>query len=59
MELPGIRKPDLSTMPQISDRLSFLYLEKCEISRTDSAITATDRNGTVEIPADTLSVLLL
>jgi CRISPR-associated protein Cas1 len=57
--MPGIEKPDLQALPQIRDRLSFLYLERCLINRQDSAITVTDVRGTVHVPAASLSVLLL
>lgn len=55
----GIVKPELSALPQVEDRISFLYLEHCEINRENSAITASDMNGTTHIPAGMLSVLLL
>ncbi|MBS3976180.1 MAG: type I-E CRISPR-associated endonuclease Cas1 [Syntrophomonadaceae bacterium] len=57
--LPGIEKPKLYMLPTIRDRLSFLYLEHCLISRQDGAITVTDARGTVCVPAASLSVLLL
>lgn len=56
---PGVKKPDLLTLPQIKDRISFLYLERCMINRQDGAITVTDARGTVHVPAASLSVLLL
>ena len=58
-EFTGMDKPDLQTLPQIKDRMSFLYLEHCLISRQDSAITVTDIRGTVHVPAASLSVLML
>ena len=30
--LPGMEKPSLQELPQIGDRLSFLYLERCQIT---------------------------
>jgi CRISPR-associated protein Cas1 len=56
---PGAERPDLTALPQMRDRLSFLYLERCVINRVDNAITITDMRGTVHVPAATLSVLLL
>ena len=56
---PFMEKPDLLALPQIKDRLSFIYLEHCLINRQDGAITVTDARGTVHIPAAALSVLLL
>lgn len=58
-EIPGIKKPSIQTLPQIKDRMTFIYLERCKISREDSAITATDENGVIHIPAAAVSVLLL
>ncbi|QGT99541.1 CRISPR-associated protein Cas1 [Candidatus Syntrophocurvum alkaliphilum] len=55
----GIEKPDLQTLPQTKDRISFLYLERCMINRQDGALTVTDIRGTVHVPAASLSVLLL
>jgi len=55
----GAKKPELQELPQIRERISFLYLERCLISRQDSAITVTDERGTVHIPAASLSVVLL
>lgn len=46
-------------MPQIRDRMSFLYLERCLINRQDGAITVADARGVVHVPAASLGVLLL
>ena len=58
-EIPGMKKPELQELPQIVDRLTFLYLEHCKISRQDSAITVRDNEGIVYIPSGAISVLLL
>lgn len=55
----GMLKPDLQALPQIRDRMTFLYLERCQINRQDSAITVLDEEGIVLIPAAAISVLLL
>ena len=55
----GMLKPDLQALPQIRDRMTFLYLERCQINRQDSAITVMDEEGIVLIPAAAISVLLL
>ena len=52
-------KPELQSLPQVRDRVSFLYLERCVINRESNAITITDIRGTVHVPSATLSVLLL
>lgn len=58
-EIPGIKKPELQALPQIRDRMSFLYLERCLINRQDGAITVTDARGTAHVPAASLGVLML
>ena len=55
----GAKKPELQELPQIKERISFLYLEHAVINRLDSAITVTDDRGTVHVPAAALSVILL
>ena len=55
----GAKKPELQELPQIKERISFLYLEHSVINRLDSAITVTDARGTVHVPAASLGVLLL
>jgi len=58
-EIPGAARPDLQALPQIKERISFLYLEHAVINRQDSAITVTDARGTVHVPAAALGVILL
>lgn len=57
--LDGAERADLQELPQIKERVSFLYLERCLISRQDSAITITDERGTVHMPAASLGVVML
>jgi len=59
MAMVGARPPSIQELTRAQDRLTFLYLERCVISREASAITATDERGTVHIPAATLGALLL
>lgn len=58
-DIPGIIKPDLQALPQIRDRMTFLYLEHCTISRENGAITVTEERGCVHVPSASISVLLL
>lgn len=58
-DLPGMEKPSLQELPQITNRLTFLYLEHGQLSREDSAILVRDEQGTVRIPAAAISTLLL
>lgn len=55
----GMIRPDLQALPQVKERMTFLYLEHCTLERQDGAITVTDENGVVHIPAAAISVLLL
>jgi len=55
----GAKKPELQELPQIKERISFLYLERAVINRDDSAITVTDSRGVVHVPAASLGVILL
>lgn len=55
----GAKKPDLSELTRLDDRISFLYLEHAKINRQDSAIQVIDETGTVYIPAAIISVLFL
>lgn len=57
--LPGMERPALQALPQIGDRLTFLYLEHCQINREDSAILIRDDRGTTRVPAAAITVLLL
>ena len=57
-EMPGMIRPDLQALPQVKDRMIFLYLEHCTLGRQDGAITVTDEKGVVSIPAAGISVLL-
>ena len=55
----GAEKPELQELPQIKERISFLYLEQSVINRSENSITVTDIRGTVYVPAGAISVLLL
>ncbi len=58
-EIPGMVRPELQSMPQIKDRMTFLDLERCQLNRQDSAITVLDEESIVHIPAAAITVLLL
>ena len=55
----GAARPDLQSLPQIKERISFVYLERCVVNREDSAITVWDARGIVHVPAAAISVILL
>lgn len=55
----GAEPPTSRELGTLSDRLSFIYLERCTIHRDANAVTATDDRGTIHIPAAIIGVLLL
>lgn len=55
----GAKRPELHELPQVKERFSFLYVERCMVNRQDSAITFTDSRGTVYAPAAAFSVIML
>lgn len=58
-QMPGLAKPAIASLPRVSERMTFLYLEHCQISRQEGAITVTDARGTAHVPAASLAVLML
>lgn len=59
MDNYGAKKPRISELSRISERISFIYLSKAQINRHDSAISVIDQRGVIEIPAAMVGVLLL
>ena len=53
-----IAKPELPDLPKVKDRMSFIYLEHCNINREDGAIRIEDLNGITNIPA-AITVIML
>lgn len=52
-------KIKLPELPQIEDRVTFIYVEHAKINRQDGAITVQDSRGIVYIPSAIIGVLLL
>lgn len=59
MKIPGVAPAQIADLARAEDRISFLYLERSVIHRDSNAITATDDQGVVHIPAASVGVLLL
>ncbi|QBS41303.1 type I-E CRISPR-associated endonuclease Cas1e [Nocardia sp. CS682] len=59
MNTIGRHTSESKELVRISDRISFLYLDRCVVNRDSNAITATDERGTTHIPAAAVGVLLL
>lgn len=49
----------IQELPQIGDRVTFIYIEHARINRQDGAITVFESRGTVRIPAAIIGVLFL
>lgn len=58
-KLVGYAPLKLAMLPRVSDRLSFLYLERCVVNRDMNALTVIDQEGTVHIPAANINCVLL
>lgn len=54
----GPPPPDVSGLVRVQDRLSFLYLERSMVHRDSNAITATNDQGVVHIPAASIGVIM-
>ncbi|WP_433664696.1 hypothetical protein ACQPW1_22635 [Nocardia sp. CA-128927] len=59
MSTIGRRTSESKELVRISDRIAFLYLDRCVVNRDSNAITAIDERGTTHIPAASVGVLLL
>lgn len=55
----GAKKTELTELPRIGDRVSFIYVEHSKINRVDSAVSVSDYRGTVLIPVSMIGVLML
>lgn len=52
-------KTKISEVSQVSDRVTFIYVEHAKISRMDGAITVAESRGIVRIPAAIIGILFL
>lgn len=41
-DIPGIKQPKLNALPQIGDRMTFIYVDHAVINRRDGVITVTE-----------------
>ncbi|WP_182170560.1 type I-E CRISPR-associated endonuclease Cas1e [Flaviflexus equikiangi] len=57
--MSGAIPPGSQDVAKASDRLTFVYLERCIVHRDSNALTATDDRGTVHIPMAMIGALLL
>ncbi len=57
--IPGARPARPRELFRAEDRLSFIYVERCLLSRDSNAITVTNEQGVLHIPAASIAALLL
>lgn len=57
--IPGTPPARVGELARISDRVTFLYLERAIVHREDNAITVKDERGTVHVPAATITSVML
>lgn len=55
----GADKAKLPELPRIADRLSFVYLERCRISRNDSGVLVETVRGSYNLPVASICSVLL
>lgn len=55
----GTPRPERMELARATDRISFLYAERCTVHRNANALTITDQRGVAHVPAAALGVLLL
>lgn len=57
--MKGAAPPTSKQLLRVEDRTTFLHLERCTVSRDSNAITATNAEGTIHVPAATIAAVLL
>lgn len=57
--IPGTPPATVGQLSRVTDRITFLYLERAIIHREGNAITAQDERGIVHIPAATIAAVML
>lgn len=57
--IPGMRPSSVGELARVTDRITFVYVERSIIHREGNAVTATDERGTIHVPAATIGTLLL
>ena len=55
----GAEKTGIPELPRIADRISFIYLERCRVSRNDSGILVETKIGSYNLPVASVCSLLL
>ena len=59
MAIPAIPPPGRDELNRMENRISFLYVERCIIDRSQNALTMRDERGVQHVPGAALGVLML
>lgn len=57
--IPGTPPATVGQVSRVTDRMTFLYLERAIVHREGNAITSQDERGLVHIPAATIAAIML
>lgn len=57
--IPGMPPAEVQDLSRVTDRISFLYVERAVVHRDSNAITFAMQKGTVHVPAAMLGVVML
>lgn len=57
--IPGTPPATVGQLARVTDRITFLYLERAIVHRDGNALTVTDERGVVHVPAATIAAVML
>lgn len=57
--IPGTPPAEVGQLSRVSDRITFVYIERAMVHRDQNAITVTDERGVVHVPAATIAAVML
>ena len=55
----GMEPPAKSELPRLEDRITFFYTDNCRLEKDDGAIRIETEEGSINVPAGMLCVLML
>lgn len=56
---PSWWRAEAQDLPQVSDRISSLYVERCHIDRAENGVVLVNKERTVRVPSAMLAVILM
>lgn len=57
--LNGMKPPARAELPRVEDRITFFYTDNCRLEKDDGAVRIEAEEGSIEVPAGNLCVLML